>query len=139
MTQETNLQKLDRFGRSAAFAADPTEGLKQQQALLHPDFTIVEADSLPYGGTYRGPEGWATLIANVKKAWNPVRVTPQWTIGEPNGDKFGKMYRISGKSALTGKAFDMQVFELWEFKDGLIHSSTPYYFDTKALHDIHKV
>lgn len=136
--RETNLQKLDRFGHSAVFGEGYAEALKVQQSLLHPDFEIVEAPSLPYGGTYRGIEGWAALLAKIKTIWCPFRVTPLWTIGEPDGDRFGKMYRISGKSVVSGKAFDTNVFELWEFKDGLIIGTRPYYWDTKELHDIHQ-
>ena len=138
-THETNLDRLDRFGRSAVFASDAAEALAIQQSLLHPDFEIVEAPGLPYGGTYRGIDGWAALIARIKTIWDPVRVTPLWTIGEPDGDKFGKMYRLSGTSTATGRQFDTRIFELWEFEGDKIIRSVPFYYDTKELHDAHAI
>lgn len=135
---ETNREKLDRFGMSPVFSGSPEEAIRTQRSLLHADFEIIEAPSLPYGGTYRGGEGWAQLIEDVKKAWAGVKVTPLWTLGEHDGDRFAKMYRISGTARTTGIKFDMQVFELWEFEDGLIRRTVPYYFDTAELRDAHR-
>ncbi|WEK41481.1 MAG: nuclear transport factor 2 family protein [Candidatus Brevundimonas colombiensis] len=135
---DTNLDKLNRFGKAAVFAKDADDALKIQQSLLHEDFEIIEAPGLPYGGTYRGLKGWGDLIATIKTIWNPVRVTPLWTIGDPNGDQFGKMYRVSGASSVTGKTFDTTIFELWEFKDGKIIRTRPYYWDTHELNALHK-
>ena len=137
MHQETNLDKLNRFGHAAVFSGDHDEAIKIQKSLLHDDFEIVEAPSLPYGGTYRGLDGWHELIRKIMKIWSGVRVTPLYTLGEPDGDRFAKMYRLSGASSATGKKFDTTIFELWEFKDGKIHRTRPYYWDTKELADLH--
>jgi uncharacterized protein len=135
---ETNLERLDRFGRCQVFGPNRDEALQTQRELLHPNFEIVEAPSLPYGGTYRGPEGWVQLLEDFAAAWAHARVTPLWTLGKADGNRFAKMYRVSGVSTKTGKAFDTEVFELWEFEDGKIIRCTPYYYDTKLLADLHE-
>lgn len=34
----------------------------QVTAMLDPDFEVIEADSLPYGGRYKGPEGLMQVV-----------------------------------------------------------------------------
>lgn len=104
--------------------------------LLHPDFVVHEAPSLPYAGDFHGVEGWRDLSRAVVGAWEDFR----FDIVEHHGSPARTMivrFRISGRSRRTGKAFDTTVLEMWRFRDGLLAEITPYYWDTAGLAAVH--
>ena len=100
--------------------------------MLHPDFLVEEAAGLPYGGTYRGLDGWRTLSKAVTSTWSKFRIKPIAYPGESETHCTVR-FAISGVSRKTGRAFATTVLELWEFADGRLLRIDPYYFDTHAL------
>jgi len=113
-----NLQKLKDF--LSALGAGDEAGMG---ALMHPEFYVEQAASLPYGGVHRGLAAtWKDEVAELVSL-----------IGDPEGDEFGMMARLRGRTPKAGKQFDMQVFELVRFQDGKIIEIRPFYWDTHAL------
>jgi len=100
---------------------------------LHPDFEITEAPGLPYGGTYKGLDGWHRLVANIMGTYDDVATAPIEIIGEPDGDRFAALHSLKGRSKKTGRSVALQVFELWVFKDRKVIQVVPFYFDTHAV------
>ena len=117
----------DRF--MAALQAGDRDALA---AMMHPDFRVEEAESLPYGGVYRGVDGWLTLARAVIRAWKEFEIRPIEFPGESQ-DRFLVRFRISGRSRKTEKPFETTVLELWSFHEGRLIEIAPYYFDTHAL------
>jgi hypothetical protein len=101
------------------------------ERMLHSDFEIVEAEGLPYGGCYRGFEGWRRLSDAILSTWSGFRIK----LIEMHGDDESAVLRfdISGRSRRTGTAWQSSVLELWKFRDGLLARIDPYYFDTHLL------
>lgn len=99
--------------------------------LLHVDFCVHEAASLPYAGEHRGLEGFLALVKRVFTSFRDTRVEIQQVIGE--GGTVVVLANLSGFSRHSGEAFDMPVNEVWELVDGRIRRITPYYFDTARL------
>jgi ketosteroid isomerase-like protein len=120
-------QFCDRF--MAALQAGDRDALA---GMMHPDFRVEEAESLPYGGVYHGVDGWMTLARAVTKTWKGFQISP---IEFPGGsqDRFLVRFRISGASRRTGKPFESTVLELWSFREDRLIEIAPYYFDTHAL------
>jgi hypothetical protein len=56
-------------GRSLA-AATQRRG-HEPQALLHGDFEIVEPESLPYGGSHHGVDGYIALLEPIASLFEP--------------------------------------------------------------------
>ena len=102
------------------------------KAMLHPDFTVVEAAGLPYAGTWRGYEGWRALNRAVRDAWADFHVETDEFLGETDATLVVRM-TISGKARLTGTPFKTGILEIWRFEGGLIREVTPYYWDTHHL------
>lgn len=100
--------------------------------MLHPDFELEEAASLPYGGVYRGVDGWLSLCRAVVATWSKFRLTFLEFAGEA-ADSLVVRFAISGCSRRTLKPFESSVLELWRFKDGKLIRIAPYYFDTQLL------
>ncbi len=63
-------------------AALNTGDHEAQGAMMAPDFVVVEAESLPYGGTYRGIEGWKALTKAVIGCWSGFSIERLEVAGE---------------------------------------------------------
>ena len=100
--------------------------------MLHPEFEVEEAAGLPYGGVYRGIQGWLELSNAVIGTWSKFRLQLIEYAGE-SADSLVIRFAISGRSRKTGKPFESTVLELWKFKDGKLLRIHPYYFDTQLL------
>lgn len=52
-------------------------------ALLAEDVVVVQAASLPFGGEWRGPDGFAAMAAEIGAAWPDFRATRalSWGMG----------------------------------------------------------
>lgn len=101
-------------------------------AMMHPDFLIEEAASLPYAGQYRGLEGWLALCKAVIATWKSFSLDFIEFAGESD-DGLVIRFRLRGVSRKTGRPIDSSVLEFWTFRDGKLVSIAPYYFDTHAL------
>jgi ketosteroid isomerase-like protein len=102
------------------------------EKMLHPDFEVLEAEGLPYGGTYRGFEGWRRLSDKVLSTWSGFRIKLMEMHGGDD-DYAIVRFAMSGRSRKTGTAWDTTVLELWNFRNGLLARIDPYYFDTHLL------
>ncbi|RYD56918.1 MAG: nuclear transport factor 2 family protein [Sphingomonadales bacterium] len=102
------------------------------EQMLDADFEVVEAEGLPYAGTYHGFEGWRRLSDAVLSTWSGFRLN---LIEMHGGDEDAAVMRfaMSGRSRKTGTAWETTVLELWKFRDGKLARIDPYYFDTNLL------
>jgi ketosteroid isomerase-like protein len=112
-----------------AMASNDSAGM---DALIHPEFVLIEPQGLPYGGVYKGREGWRTLVNRVIETWASFRIQISEELGETE-DTLVTRFDISGRSRRTGREWTSSVLELWRFRDGLIVEIVPYYFDTHLL------
>jgi hypothetical protein len=113
---------LDAFRRADSEA---------MEALLAPDFVLRQADGLPYGGVYRGVEGWRQLLARFGETWSSLVPTVVTLVGE--GPQFGVLVDIAITAKATGKALNTTIFEFWTMRDGRIAEIRPFYWDTAAV------
>jgi ketosteroid isomerase-like protein len=113
----------------AALGSGDWDGMER---ILHPEFVCIEAEGLPYAGTYIGFEGWRRLSDAVLATWSGFRMN---LLEMHGGDADSAVLRIAlaGTSRKTRKAWESSVLELWKFRDGRLASIDPYYFDTLLL------
>jgi len=109
-----------------------TEALR---ALFHPEFHVIEAESLPYGGVRKGVAGLLGLVREVFATWKDCRVEVQQLVAE--GDCVLVLAEMSGTGQSSPVPFRVPLAELYRLKDGRIIEIRPFYFDTKLLHDAH--
>lgn len=108
------------------------EGLSK---FIAEDCVLHEADSLPYGGEWIGPQGFYDLMNIIKSTWEGFTFTFE-TVLTNNVDLISYRGRISGRTP-HGR-FDMPVVEYWRFRDGKAIDILPVYFDTASLIALHK-
>ena len=121
------------------FAAVAARDLPTILSCYAPDVTIREAPSLPYGGTYHGPEG---AYAHAMAFWNTWRDYQPATV-EDLGEVFladpaGRVavcWRHLVQDPRTGRTLEAPVVSVYEVRDGLVAKSTMYHLDTAPLLD----
>lgn len=127
-----NRELIERFS-ALVMAGD----MENAAALVQTDFVLTEDDGLPYGGKWHGFDGLLRLLGTMADTWADLAIETRSIIGEPDGNEFGLLMQIAGKSTVTGKAFTTTAFEHWVVRDGKIAEISPHYWDTKALSALH--
>lgn len=122
-----NLAVIEAFSQ-AALSGD----LEKLRTLLHPDFEVHEAASLPYGGVYRGLDGFLEMFAGMQAAWGGPEISQIGVIGERTGNQFALHMQVKGTAA-SGESITSEVFERWVVRDGMIAQIHPFYWDTALL------
>lgn len=116
-------------GIQAIFATLTVEAARD---FIADDCVVREAPSLPYGGDWRGPQGFVELMQAVQAAYADFAFTPISMVAD--GDTVAFKGRISGRTARG--AFDMPIVEYWTCRDGKVVEILPVYHDTKLLADL---
>lgn len=127
--QERNLEII-KSAYAAGLAGDFDTFFKD----LSEDCIFYEADSLPYGGEYRGVEAIKRGTQLMFGAWDNFNF--EITDYCAGGDLVTVSVRISGVGRKTGKSFSMPIIEAWRLKDGKIIEIRPFYYDTARCAEV---
>lgn len=98
--------------------------------LVHPDFELREPAALPYGGTYKGLEGFREcweLIPQSSHRTEHLDTLRCHFAEDPDSIVVELEFRGSRKD--TGEKFASKVMEQFEFRDGLISAITLFWFN----------
>jgi len=131
MTPEhyTNHETKTRFV-DALFAND----WDTMATLVHPDFELREPDALPYGGIYKGIEGFKAcwdLIPQSSHVAEHLDTLRCYFTEDPNSIIVELDFRGSRKD--TGEKIASKVMEQFEFRDGKISAIVLYWFNIPPL------
>lgn len=103
----------------------------EAEARLTDDFEIIEAESLPYSGEWKGKDALKRLYTLVFEFWeNPSLDIHDITVSENHA--IG-LLTIHATSRHNGERLAMKVAEVFHLRDNKISGITPYYFDTLAI------
>jgi len=114
---------------SALFAGD----WDTMATLVHPDFELREPAALPYGGIYKGIDGF-------KKCWELIHqaahktdyLTTLHNYFTMDADRIVVELDWAGTVHETGEQAKSKVMEQFEFRDGKIIAITLYWFNIPA-------
>ncbi len=105
--------------------------LDDARRLLHDDVVDYETGGVPYGGQYRGPQGFFELLGKMNEN---LELTPAPAIQCLLADDTVAMrYRLKFTSRASGKSVEMSVVEAYTVRDGLIVELDVYYKDPSAV------
>lgn len=93
---------------------------------IAPEFVATQAASLPFGGDWRGREGFAKMGAAIYAAWPDFKVEPEQFLAD--GDTVLVRTRVKGGEG----ALDQPMIERWRIVGGHAAECQPYYFDAAA-------
>jgi len=99
--------------------------------VLDEEFVIVEPTSLPYGGEYRGPEGYARFFTELTAVFEITAFDVRELVAD--GDRVVMKAEVGFRSRKTGRGLTMPVLELLEVAGGKLARSEVYFQDTAAL------
>ena len=98
------------------------------------DFVINEARSLPFGGEWKGPEGFVALMKAIPAAFPNFHFEPGPMVSDGHS-----MVVFSG--TISGDTphgrFSQPFLEYWICRDGKVVSALPVWHDTKAVMDLY--
>ena len=98
-------------------------------ALMHPEIEVFEPESLPYGGTWTGRDGFGALLEKIFGL-------ADLSIGEARiheiDDGVIMEMEISFTSHKDGEAFRTSAVEIDRLRDGLVREIHIYYKDVAA-------
>lgn len=112
---------LDSF-----FAGDIEAGLKG----IHPDCVVREADSLPFGGEWKGPDGFFQFFMALANHFAFEVHSSEFFDG---GDVVFGRYQTTFTAHATQKSAPVSILELYRLQDGKIAEIDVYFKDTHAV------
>jgi ketosteroid isomerase-like protein len=96
-----------------------------------PDVVLRQADSLPYGGTWRGHDGMERFFRAMSATWSTF-------------DMVGQRFLATGKTSVvethvdalaraTGRRLEFPILQTIDIVGGRIAEVRPYYWDAAAI------
>jgi ketosteroid isomerase-like protein len=123
-TWKKNREVQKRF-QNAVYARDYAKLRAQIAELVDPDFELVEPSGLPYGGTYKGVEGfiqfWETAPKYFKTSVHEFRHS--FITDDPN--RIVQEIFLRGTVVATGEEYE----DRFVFRNGKILSISPFFFN----------
>ncbi|MFC6882305.1 MULTISPECIES: nuclear transport factor 2 family protein [Actinomadura] len=104
------------------------------EEMLDPDFVLVEPASLPYGGEWRGPDGFLRFLETMNRVWS--RMGPKDPpVHVEQGDTIVLLATLDAVGRATGRAIEVPVAQVVRFRAGLLLEARMFYFDTVAVNE----
>lgn len=100
-------------------------------AAFDPQVELVEAESLPYAGVYRGHAGVQQMLVGLGAVWELFQSTLEQVVA--HGDEVIVFLQIKGRLRGSERPIEMPVIEVWRIRDGLVAGVRPFYWDTGAI------
>jgi uncharacterized protein len=125
MSDNENLAILERFYKLIVDG-----DVESAVELLHPDYVLHEPAGLPYGGTFKGQDGFLQMGAAFNNEFD-LTVNSWRAYGA--GDVVFAAMTVSLRSKSTGREIDTSILELYRFTDGRISEMDVYYKDPGAV------
>lgn len=100
--------------------------------LLHPNFTLIHASTVPYAGTYKGATGFQEFLALFTNSYDGLEMQTGETFTAPSGSLVVEIH-LRGTLKSDGGLVDTTMLEKWDFADGKILTIKPHYFDPNPI------
>ncbi|MFD8598288.1 nuclear transport factor 2 family protein [Kitasatospora sp. NPDC059646] len=98
-----------------------------------PDVVLHQADSLPYGGTWRGHSGMTQFFLAMGAAWESFDMAEQEFLA--TGETAVVLTRVRARARATGRELSFPILQTITVKDGKITEVRPFYWDTQVIAD----
>lgn len=113
-----------------AMTSEDPEALK---ALIHPDFVLHEDPGVPYGGVFKGQEGFLKVALAVRDTWCDQTLERMHYSESPETNTASIVLRMRARAKPTGTLIETYVSEIWSFRDGLGIEAYVWYWNTPEL------
>ena len=107
--------------------------LESVLALMHPEVEVFEPASLPYGGTWKGRDGFAELLQKIMGLAD-LSIGDDPKIHETSDGLIMEM-QVTFTSHKDGEAFATSAVEVDRLRDGLVREIDVFYKDVAAINE----
>ena len=117
------------------FEAVEERKIEPMLEIYHPDVVVREADSLPYGGEYRGHDGVVQHGLGYVRTWDPVQTDEDRELQLEFvgvGDTVFVLWRQKAH-ARDGSRLDLPAISVYRLRNGRVVESQMHHLDTAAL------
>ena len=115
-----------------ALYADFAQGnLSKILAVLNEHTSIHVPGSLPYGGVYKGRDGFIALMTAANATWDTLRMIPGTAVGSDEEVVMTGVF--TGKAPAAAEGIRLPFLHLWKMPAGVITEIWLYSWDTAAL------
>ena len=122
MTSTVTTAKANRDLVVGAIAAAKSGNMEGFTAALHPDIEVHEPDYLPYGGTFRGAEGFLELFGKATE----VLDFETMEVVSATADDERAVLLMTCNLLSTGE--QRHITEHWVIEDGLVRDVRVFWF-----------
>ncbi|WP_218004193.1 nuclear transport factor 2 family protein [Nocardia araoensis] len=122
---------LEAFYASEAAYLTDGAGFEEMARHLAPDVVMHQASSLPYGGEWRGHDGFRRFLAAMGENWDGLWFDEQHFLRDEARVVVYSRGRLRARR--TGRVLETSLLQWISFRDGLITEFRPYYHDTSAV------
>jgi len=119
------------------FRAVEERDIEPMFEIYDPEVVIREAQSLPYGGEYRGHKGVVEHGLGYVKAWDPVQSDEDREMEAEfisAGDRVFVRWRQKAHAG-DGSRLDLPAISMYRLREGRVVESAMHHLDTAALVD----
>ena len=96
-----------------------------------PDAVWRQAASLPWAGEWRGPDGFAAMMARIQECLTLSVTKNQSSAFGDDGVLVEVEATFTARS--SGRSLETKLIELYRVQDGLVQGAEAFYLDTHAL------
>jgi uncharacterized protein len=128
---EQNMEAVRRL-----FKAVEERDLTGVLAAYDPEVVIREAESLPYGGVYRGIEGAERHARGYEQAWGRLQTPAERRLDATfldAGEQVVVLWRQRGRAADGSREFDMPAVSVYRLRGGRVVESQMFHADASAV------
>jgi len=116
---------------AAVYAAADAGDWDKVESLIHPDFVLYEANSLPFAGEWRGKDALQRCAAAMYGTWADTKLE---MIDCTGGETYAVMVIRLTMHPKDGSApFTQTICEAGCFEDGLLKELRIHYFDAAEV------
>ncbi len=98
---------------------------------FHPSVVLHQAESLPYGGPWRGHDGMERFFRAMSATWEVFDLLAQRFLA--TGETAVVHTEIRARARATGREINFPILQTIGFTDGRIAEVRPFYWDTTAV------
>lgn len=99
-----------------------------------PDVVLWQADSLPYGGIWRGHAGIEQFFVAMSTTWDRFDLTDQTFLSEAN--PLVVLTQVHARSRKSGEYLNFPMLQTITLREDRITEVRPFYWDTAAIADL---
>lgn len=99
--------------------------------LVADDVVLHVPKGLPFGGDYRGFEGYKEILGKIGEFFTDLKGGPREFATVRN--KVIAMTTLTGRIAKNGRPISFPLTDIWEIKDGKVIEITAFYYDTREI------